>query len=136
MAYDAGAFRLDVGGFPIQRMTFASETRYQDRTLSIDRTALLAAIAEPRAMADLEIHLAHPGESCRIVHVLDTVAPMVKVQGRSTVYPGFFGPAIPAGSGRNHLLTGAAVILNAAVPEPPNAGLSAARGIIQKGGPA
>ena len=97
MAHDAGAFRLDVGGFPIQRMTFASETRYQDGMLSIDRAALLAAIAEPPVIADLEIHLAHPGESCRIVHVLDTVAPMVKVQGRSTVYPGFFGTTMPGG---------------------------------------
>ena len=49
MAHDAGAFRLEVGVFPIQRMTFASETRYQDGTLSIDRAALLAAIAEPRS---------------------------------------------------------------------------------------
>ena len=32
MAHDAGAFRLEVGVFPIQRMTFASETRYQDGT--------------------------------------------------------------------------------------------------------
>ena len=84
MAHDAGAFRLEVGVFPIQRMTFAAETRYQDGTLSIDRAALWTAIAEPRVIADLEIHLAHPGESCRLVHVLDTIAPMVKVQGRST----------------------------------------------------
>ena len=68
-----GAFRLEVGGFPIQRIIFASETRYQDGMLSLDRTALLAAIAEPRVIANIEIHLAHPGESCRIVHVLDAV---------------------------------------------------------------
>src|SRR5499433_4230882 len=109
MAHDAGAFRLEVGVFPIQRMTFASETRYQEGTLSIDRAALLATIAEPRVIADLEIHLAHPGESCRIVHVLDAVAPIVKVHGRSTVYPGFFGTTIPVGDGRTHLLQGAAV---------------------------
>ena len=52
MAHDAGAFRLEVGVFPIQRMTFASETHYQDGTLSIDRTALLAAIAEPGGFPD------------------------------------------------------------------------------------
>src|SRR5215475_15623817 len=104
MAHDAGAFRLAVGVFPIHHVTFASETRYQDGVLSIDRAALLAALAEPRVMAHLEIHLAHPGEACRIVHVLDTVTPMVKVHGRSTVYPGFFGTTMPAGDGGNHLL--------------------------------
>src|SRR2546430_5313468 len=119
MAHDAGAFRLEVGVFPIQRMTFASETRYQDGTLSFDRVALLAAIAEPRVIADLEIHLAHPGESCRLVHVLDTVAPMAKVQGRSTVYPGFFGTTMPAGDGRPHPLPRAAVIACATLPHPP-----------------
>jgi len=51
MVHDAGAFRLEVGVFPIQRMAFASETHYQDGTLSIDRAALLAAIAEPRLIA-------------------------------------------------------------------------------------
>ena len=111
MVRDAGAFRLEVGVFPIHRMTFASETRYQDGTLSIDRAALLATLAEPRVIAALELHLAHPGESCRIVHVLDTVAPIVKVHGRSTVYPGFFGTTMPAGDGRTHLLQGAAVLV-------------------------
>ncbi len=136
MAHDAGAFRLEVGVFPIQRMTFASETRYQDGTLSIDRAALLAAIAEPRVIAELEIHLAHPGESCRLVHVLDTVAPMAKVQGRSTVYPGFFGTTMPAGDGRNHLLRGAAVIVCATFPDPTSGALSPAEATIDMSGPA
>src|SRR2546430_8105494 len=120
MAHDASAFRLEVGVFPIQRMTFASETRYQDGTLSIDRATLLAAMAEPRVIADLGIHLAHPGESCRLVHVLDTVAPMAKVQGRSTVYPGFCGTTMPAGDGRTHLLRRAAGIVCAPLPHPPD----------------
>src|SRR5712691_146975 len=136
MAHDAGAFRLEVGVFPIQRMTFASETRYQDGTLSIDCAALLAAIAEPPVIADLEIRLAHPGESCRLVHVLDTVAPMAKVQGRSTVYPGFFGTTMPAGDGRNHLLRGAAVIVCATFPDPTSGALSPAEATIDMSGPA
>ena len=56
----------------------------------LDRPRLLIG-REPSC----EIHLAHPGESCRIVHVLDAVAPIVKIHGRSTVYPGFFGTTMP-----------------------------------------
>ena len=79
MEPDRGAFNLEVGVFPLQRLVFASQTHYQNGTLGINRAALLNAIAEPRVIADIEIHLAHPGESCRIVHVLDAVPLMVKV---------------------------------------------------------
>jgi glycine reductase len=136
MTSDVVPFALEVGTFPVQRLVFGPQSQYRDGTLTIDRAALLATIAEPRVIGDIEIHLAHPGESCRIVHVLDAVAPMVKVDGRSTVYPGFFGPAIPAGSGRNHLLTGAAVIVSATFPEPTSGALSAAEAIIDMDGPA
>lgn len=136
MARDAGTFRLEMGVFPVQRITFASQTQYRDGTLSIDRAALCASIAEPRVMAEVEIHLAHPGESCRIVHVLDAVAPMVKVHGRSTVYPGFFGTAMPAGDGRTHLLQGAVVLVCATFPEPTSGALSPVEAIIDMSGPA
>src|SRR5262249_57033081 len=112
------------------------QSSYHDVTHSIYRAARLETIAEPRVIADLEIHLAHPGEACRLVHVLDTVAPMVKVQGRSTVYPGFFGTTMPAGDGRNHLLRGAAVIVCATFPDPTSGALSPAEATIDMSGPA
>ncbi len=130
------AFRLEIGSFPVQRLAFASETRYQDGTLTIDRTALLAALAEPQAMAQLDMHLAHPGESCRLVHVLDTVAPQVKVRGRSTVYPGFFGTSMPAGDGRTHRLPGATVVVCATFPQPTSGALSPVEATIDMSGPA
>ena len=136
MADDRGSFDLEVGVFPLQRLVFASQTHYQNGTLGINRAALLNAIAEPRVIADIEIHLAHPGESCRIVHVLDAVPVMAKVEGRSTVFPGFFGPAMPAGDGRNHRLRGAAVLVCGTFPDPTSGALSPAEVIIDMSGPA
>jgi glycine reductase complex component B subunit alpha and beta len=136
MGGDVGAFDLRVGVFPLQRLVFASQTNYQNGTLGINRAALLNAIAEPRVIADIEIHLAHPGESCRIVHVLDAVPLMVKVEGRSTVFPGFFGHAIPAGNGRNHLLRGATVVVCGTFPDPTSGALSPVEAIIDMSGPA
>ena len=135
MADDRGSFDLEVGVFPLQRLVFASQTHYQNGTLGINRAALLNAIAEPRVIADIEIHLAHPGESCRIVHVLDAVPVMAKVEGRSTVFPGFFGPAIPAGDGRNHRLRGAAMVVCGTFPDPTSGALSPAEVIIDMSGP-
>jgi glycine reductase complex component B subunit alpha and beta len=136
MEPDRDAFTLEVGMFPLQRLVFASQTHYQNGTLGINRAALLSAIAEPRVIADIEVHLAHPGESCRIVHVLDAVPLMVKVQGRSTVFPGFFGPAIPAGDGRNHQLRGAAVLVCGTFPDPTSGALSPAEALIDMSGQA
>lgn len=136
MASEAGAFTLEVGDFPTHRLVFASKTQYQDRTLAIDREAFVAAIAEPQVLAELEVHLTHPGESCRIVHVLDAVQPMVKIHGRSTVYPGYFGAAIPAGTGRNHRLHGLALIVCAQFPESTSGALSPHEAIIDMSGPA
>lgn len=133
---DTGTFRLEMGSFPIQRMRFADTTHYQDGSLTLDRAALLAAIAEPQAMAQLDVHLTHPGDSCRLVHVLDTVAPMVKVQGRSTVYPGFFGTTMPTGDGRTHVLQGATVVVCATFPDPTSGALSPIEATIDMSGPA
>lgn len=131
-----GDFSLDVNDFAIHRLVFASQTQYQHGTLSIEREALLAAIAEPQIVSNIEVHLAHPGESCRIVHVLDAVESMVKLSGRSTVYPGHFGPAIPAGSGRNHRLQGLALLVSAEFPEPTSGALSPHESIVDMSGPA
>jgi len=136
MADDRGSFNLEVGVFPLQRLVFASQTHYQNGTLGINRAALLNAIAEPRVIAEIEIHLAHPGESCRIVHVLDAVPLMVKVEGRSTVFPGFFGSAIPAGEGRNHRIRGASVLVCGNFPDPTSGALSPAEVLIDMSGPA
>lgn len=129
-------WRLEIGSFPVRRLTFASRTAYDDGTLFIDSAELHARVAEPAAIADIAVHLAHPRESCRIVHVLDAVSPMVKVAGPSTVYPGFLGDALPAGSGRTHRLDAAAVLVSGTFPEPTSGALSAAEAIVDMSGPA
>lgn len=136
MPHVAAEWHLEVGRFPVQQLTFATQTQYCDGQLSIDRAALLSAIAEPHVVSSIEIHLAQPGDSCRIVHVLDAVAPMVKVSGRSTVYPGFFGTTMPAGQGRSHLLHGMAVLICATFPDPTSGALSPAEAIVDMSGPA
>jgi glycine reductase complex component B subunit alpha and beta len=128
--------RLEIGLFPVQHLTFAAQTAFESGTLCIDHVALLQAIAEPHAIGEIEVHVAHPGESCRIVHVLDAVAPLVKVQGRSTAYPGFFGTTVPAGHGRDHRLHGMAILVCGTFPEPTSGALSPHEAIVDMSGPA
>ena len=87
--------RLDRGVFPAQHLAFADRTSHANDTLCIDQSELLVALAESAAFSQVDIHLTYPGKSCRIVHVLEAVAPILKVQGHSTVYPGVFGRCTP-----------------------------------------
>lgn len=136
MAGDTAGFHLEVGVFPIRQATFAVRTDYANGTLAIDRPAMLAVVAEPRIIADIDIQLAHPGESCRIVHVLDALCPMVKIHGRSTVYPGFLGTTMPAGNGRTHQLQGLAIVVCGTFPDATSGALSPVEAIIDMSGPA
>ncbi|MEE8301945.1 MAG: glycine/sarcosine/betaine reductase component B subunit [Candidatus Tectomicrobia bacterium] len=136
MQGSVGIDRLEMGMFPTQHVTMAARTYYEANILYLDQSDLLAAIAEPHAIGEIEVHLAHPDESCRIVHVLDAVAPMLKIDGRSTVYAGFFGSAVPAGSGRNHALQNVAVLVCGTFPEPTSGALSPHEAIVDMSGPA
>lgn len=136
MQDETGQDRLVVGMFPVQHLALASQTLYDAGTLYIDQAAFSATLAEPHAMAAIEVHLTHPGESCRIVHILDAVAPMAKLHGRSTVYPGFLSPAVPAGSGTNHRLQGVAILVCATFPEPTSGALSPHEALVDMSGPA
>ena len=130
------AWRLEVGTFPVQRLAFGRRTSYEDGTLFIEKRELEARIADSGAIADIAVHLAHPGESCRIVHVLDAVSPMVKAAGSSTVYPGFIGNPLSAGNGCTHVLSQAAVLVSGTFPEPTSGALSAAEATVDMSGPA
>ena len=132
----ADRWRLEVGTFPVQRLIFGRRTSYEGGTLFIEKTELLARIADPGAIEDVAVHLVHPGESARIVHVLDAVLPMVKVAGSSTVYPGFFGNARLAGNGCTHRLGQASVLVSGTFPEPASGALSAAEAAVDMSGPA
>jgi glycine reductase len=136
MQHVSDSDRLDMAVFPVRQLVFASETAFDQGTLAIDKAVLLQAVAEPHVIRKIDLQVTHPGESCRIVHVLDAVAPMVKVQGRSTAYPGFFGTTMPAGHGRTHRLHGMALLVCGTFPEPTSGALSPHEAIIDMSGPA
>jgi len=56
------------------------------------------------------LDLARPGESVRVVNVIDVIEPRVTVSGPGVAYPGVCGRSMePVGQGRTLRLTGAAV---------------------------
>jgi len=101
--------RLEVGTIQIRDVEIGRATALTDHTLVIDREELRTLVLEDSHFADVQVHLVKPGESVRVIHVLDVVEPRWKVAGPGGVFPGFVSPALTVGEGRTHRLAGVAV---------------------------
>ncbi|BDF72225.1 glycine reductase complex proprotein GrdE1 [Oscillospiraceae bacterium] len=103
--------------FEVKDAAFGDKTGLAGGVLTISKADLLAE-AKPlmKAVAGLDFELVKPGENTRIIHLLDTIQPMVKVEGEGMQYSGFFGDPVMVGTGKTNLLTGFAVMESAALP--------------------
>ena len=81
------------------------------------------------ALRSVTLSVAAPGESVRIVKVLDAVEPRTKGPGGGGIFPGFVGPAEAQGKGTTHILRGAAVVVAGYLPR-------AQEAVIDMSGPA
>jgi glycine reductase complex component B subunit alpha and beta len=99
--------RLDMGTFPVHKISFGAQTRYQDGHLEIDKAAVLEAVQHDPRIATVDLEIAYPGESVRIWPVRDVIEPRLKVEGPGVTYPGICGRSITTvGEGRTHRLSG------------------------------
>ena len=90
-------------------------TRYDEGTLSVSAAAACAALASD-AIADFRVSWVSPGDSARIVKVLDVVEPRTKGRGGAGIFPGFLGLPAVEGTGETHVLRGVAVIAAGFLP--------------------
>jgi glycine reductase len=93
----------------VNGVQFGDRTQLRDGVLTVDTAALRAYLLDrdPR-LAGLRFDLAHPGESCRVASIFDTVEPRARGDGGSD-FPGIIGPIRPVGEGVVRVLRGAAV---------------------------
>ncbi len=101
--------QLTLAYHSISDMQFSESTRLDGTTLHIDPEALRQDLLEDRRLEGVELHLAHPGESCRFGIVFDILEPRAKSPGSGPDFPGILGPIEAAGQGITHVLQGAAV---------------------------
>jgi sarcosine reductase len=109
-------------------VTVGEQTTYADGLLTVGAREAAALFAHP-ALAAVEVRCCSPGESTRVVKVLDAVEPRCKGgAGRAGVFPGLLGPARLRGRGETHVLRGAAVLSAGFLPR-------AQEAILQMSGP-
>jgi sarcosine reductase len=129
--------RLQLDIVNIKDIQFADRTAITDNVLCINRQELQELLEEDKRLGQVEIDLAHPGEKCRIIQVVDVVEPRAKKNG-GVDFPGALGKQGTVGDGSTCVLRGAAVVLSRyrRVEDPPlEPGMPLYGGIIDMSGP-
>ncbi|WP_195937869.1 glycine/sarcosine/betaine reductase component B subunit [Romboutsia sp. 1001713B170131_170501_G6] len=102
--------RLELGKIFIRDIQFGEVTEVKDATLYINKEDMLKEIGGDEHIKSIDIELARPGESVRIIPVKDVIEPRVKVEGKGGIFPGIISKVETVGSGKTHALYGCAVV--------------------------
>ncbi|MBQ7558766.1 MAG: glycine/sarcosine/betaine reductase component B subunit [Synergistaceae bacterium] len=103
--------KLELHWLNVKSLKFSDKTGFADGVLSVNKAELLSLIAEdPLLGKNLDVDLAMPGESVRIMPVKDVIEPRWKIEGRGQVFPGLLSDVETVGEGKTLVLSGAAVL--------------------------
>jgi glycine reductase complex component B subunit alpha and beta len=100
--------RLELGFVHIRDACFGAKTLIEYNVLSINRAELAALLEQEPLFDHVEIELAHPGESCRILRVLDVLEPRYRMNGPN--FPGALDGVGLVGDGKTRALKNVAVV--------------------------
>ena len=112
----------------VRELDLGDRTSYEAGRLTVGEDTTRDLLRDP-ALAEVRLACTSPGDSVRIVGVLDAVQPCSKGPGGGGVFPGLLGPAMPVGRGETHVLRGAAVLAAGYLPR-------AQEAVIDMSGPA
>lgn len=102
--------QLTLGTIFINDLQFGPKTEVKDQTLFVNKEELTELLLRDEHLASVQLELAHPGDSIRIMPVKDVIEPRVKPEQEGGIFPGLVGKMFPAGTGTTHVLKGVAVV--------------------------
>lgn len=102
--------QLTLGTIFINDLQFGPKTEVKDQTLFVNKEELTELLLRDEHLASVQLELAHPGDSIRIMPVKDVIEPRVKPEQEGGIFPGLVGKMFPAGVGVTHVLKGVAVV--------------------------
>ena len=103
--------KLTVETYKIKDLRFSDETCLKDRVLYINKKDILAFAAEETCFDTLKIDITYPGDSTRIINVVDVVQPRCKVSGNID-WPGVLSEEYEiSGSGVTRAVEGMGIVL-------------------------
>lgn len=101
--------RLELGKILIKDVQFGETTKVENGTLYVNADEIKELVKQDERIKSVEVELARPGESIRITPVKDVIEPRVKLDGGG-IFPGVLSKVDTVGSGKTHVLQGAAVV--------------------------
>jgi glycine reductase len=101
---------LELGSIFIKDVQFGAKTEVKDGVLYVNEQELAKVAGDDERIKSVEVFLARPGESVRIIPVKDVIEPRVKVSAEGGMFPGFISNVEQVGGGVTHVLKGAAVV--------------------------
>jgi sarcosine reductase len=141
-----GGMRLEVGNINIKDVQLAGKTEIKKGVLYVNAAELKALLLTDKRLERVDIDVANPGDSTRIVRALDAYEPIARTGNRRGEFPfpgvlgegvgtGPIGTGTGAGNGSINKLKGAAVLVCTAGAPPENKRPPTASGkIIQMSG--
>jgi glycine reductase complex component B subunit alpha and beta len=119
----------------LSNVALDQRTALEDGVLSIDAASLArqALAAAGEALSDISVQLARPGESTRIVHVLDALPALARDGGPA--FAGFLSPPVPTVEGTLHTFENLAILTCAELPWGAGGLLIAREAVIDMSGP-
>ncbi len=102
--------KLELHRIKVKKWEFGSTTSCSNGVVSVNKDELIALLLEDERIHAIELHLAHPGESVRILPVKDAIEPRCKLEGDGEVFPGHIGDVDTVGEGKTLVLEGACVL--------------------------
>jgi glycine reductase len=127
--------KLDLASYPVRQARFGSETHYHDGELTVCGDAVRALVLQDARIGAVQLELVHPGDSARVIRVLDGIEPLTKVEGASCTFPGFNGPPRTCGAGRTHRLEGFTVMQVSEFPYPASGVQAFEEAVLEMSGP-
>ncbi|MGZ9156295.1 MAG: glycine/sarcosine/betaine reductase component B subunit, partial [Candidatus Binatia bacterium] len=100
--------RLDLGYIHIKDIRFGAGTSIESGVLTINRAEIISLLEQEPLFERVDIELAHPGESCRILRVLDVLEPRYRLNGPN--FPGALDGNGLVGDGTTRALKNVAVV--------------------------
>jgi len=107
---------LEVFDYRVANITRGDRTELTGGELRVSADDIRAQIADLSRNIDVAIDLARPGESKRIIHVLDTVLPIEKLDSDLHTFPGIEFPARLVGTGQTQRLRNVLVTISGTFP--------------------
>jgi glycine reductase len=110
--------RLELLDYHLEDIQWGERTLLRGGTLFLNPTDVQQRIKDLARNVGAHLDLARPGESKRIVHVLDTIHPLEKMDSALRAFPGFDPPASLVGTGRTVRLRNMLITITGLFPHP------------------